>query len=480
MKKGIDLSQDAKLNIGEKLAYSFGGAFGNGVLNVFTTTFILIFYTEIMHVNVGLAAGVIGVSKVFDGVSDLIIGKIIDNTHHKMGKTRIWLLRIIPFSVLSLFAIILMPFNMPTAIQVIYMFITYNMASTVCYTFVYVAFMSLNGLITRHQGSRGSLGGLTMIGNVIISLISNATIITLLNLLSKNKDYSAYGDRQGWVILVGIYCVVYVISELILVFFTHERVEENVDTNESENHEKKKNVPALVTVKALVTNKYWIINIIVCISIFFLMGASGSTASYFMTYVLEDVNFYQVYSSINSLCMLAALLIGFPLFHKLGKRNAVIVGLMIRLIGSVIPLLGIAKPIILAGGVLNGLGYGIAGCAFASVIQDALTYGEWKNGFGMIGMGNAANSFSSKIGQSLGTIFLGWIMNFTGFVSGAAVQISSAVNGLFVMHVWVPAVFTLIGLVAICFYDLDKIYPSIVADLKEGKYAPGVKSYIEK
>lgn len=43
------------------------------------------------------------------------------------------------------------------------------------------------------------------------------------------------------------------------------------------------------------------------------------------------------------------------------------------------------------------------------------------------------------------------------------------------MFIWLPAIFSLISLVAALIYDLDKIYPRIAADLKEGKYAPEIE-----
>ena len=150
--------------------------------------------------------------------------------------------------------------------------------------------------------------------------------------------------------------------------------------------------------------------------------------------------------------MLGSMLLTFGIMVKIGKRNTVVLGMFIRIIGSVLPFISNAKPMLIAAGLLAGVGYGVAGCAFASMIQDVLTYGEWKNGFKMIGMGNAANSFCGKIGNSFGTIVLGWVMTGTGFVTGAAAQSASAQSGL-----------------------SYKIYPRIAADLKEGKYAPEVK-----
>ncbi|MBQ7372724.1 MAG: MFS transporter, partial [Blautia sp.] len=88
----------------------------------------------------------------------------------------------------SLFAIYLMPMGMPKPLQAVYMFITYNLSSTICYTMSYVAYMTLNGLMTTDQISRGNNAAIQMIGNVIIGLVGNSTIISLLTALSKDKS----------------------------------------------------------------------------------------------------------------------------------------------------------------------------------------------------------------------------------------------------------------------------------------------------
>ncbi len=482
MSKKRDMSPDAKIGMGEHLAYGIGGGFATNAVVFFTSTFLILFYTEIMHVNPGVAASVIGASKLLDGLSDLVAGRIIDKTHSKFGKTRIWLLRMIPATIVSLLLIYLMPSSLVGAAQIVYIFITYNLASTVCYTLTYVAFMTLNGLMTRDQKARGLNGGINMVGNVIATLLGNATIITLLQALSDNPSYSAYGDRSGWIKLLIIWMAIGATAQLLIVFGTRERVkegrpeasgEEGTDKGRAKNLE----IPFWTTMKALVTNKYWIYNIVICIAINFLMGATGSTTSYYMTYVVKDASFYQIYSTVNSLAMLGAMLVGFAVMAKFGKRNSVLAGLLIRVAGSFLPLLSSSKVVLISASLFGGIGYGIAGCAFASMIQDVLTYGEWKNGFSMIGMGNAANSFCNKVGNSLGTIVLGWVMSLSGYVSGAAVQTVAAQNGLRIMFIGFPVVFSAIAATAAWLYDLDKIYPQISADLKEGRYAPGVVAY---
>lgn len=478
-KKSKDMSQNAKVGFGEHLAYGIGGGFATNAVNLFIGAFLIVYLTEIMKINPGVAAGIVGVSKFLDGISDLIAGRIIDKTHSKFGKARVWLLRMIPCTVISLLLLYLMPSSLTGTAQIVYVFVMYNLVSTGCYTFSYVAFMVLNGLMTTNQKSRGLNGGINMVGNVIASLLGNATIITALKLLSSDPSFSPYGDRTGWIKLLVIWMIVGMLAQVLIVFGTRERVIENAGKDDGKES-KKAEVSVFTTLKALFKNKYWIYNIIIAVVIQFLMGATGSTTSYYMTYVVGDAEFYQVFSTANSLAMLGFMLVGFPIMAKLGKRNAVLGGLIIRGIGTLLPLFSNAKPILLVAGVIGGAGYGIAGCAFASIIQDTLTYGEWKNGYSMIGMGNAANSFAGKIGNSLGTIVLGLVMNASGYVAGAAQQTASALIGFKVMFIFLPAAMIVLAIVAAALYDLDKIYPQIAADLAEGKYAPGVTVYGEK
>ena len=451
-KKSKDMSQNAKVGFGEHLAYGIGGGFATNAVNLFIGAFLIVYLTEIMKINPGVAAGIVGVSKFLDGISDLIAGRIIDKTHSKFGKARVWLLRMIPCTVISLLLLYLMPSSLTGTAQIVYVFVMYNLVSTGCYTFSYVAFMALNGLMTTNQKSRG---------------------------LSSDPSFSPYGDRTGWIKLLVIWMIVGMLAQVLIVFGTRERVIENAGKDDGKES-KKAEVSVFTTLKALFKNKYWIYNIIIAVVIQFLMGATGSTTSYYMTYVVGDAEFYQVFSTANSLAMLGFMLVGFPIMAKLGKRNAVLGGLIIRGIGTLLPLFSSAKPILLVAGVIGGAGYGIAGCAFASIIQDTLTYGEWKNGYSMIGMGNAANSFAGKIGNSLGTIVLGLVMNASGYVAGAAQQTASALMGFKVMFIFLPAAMIVLAIVAAALYDLDKIYPQIAADLAEGKYAPGVTAYGEK
>ena len=84
----------AKVRLSEKLAYCIGDP-ALTVVYTLANTLLVYFYTNV----IGLSAGIVGMimlaSRAFDGVSDVIMGTIIDRTHSKYGKARVWILRLV-------------------------------------------------------------------------------------------------------------------------------------------------------------------------------------------------------------------------------------------------------------------------------------------------------------------------------------------------------------------------------------------------
>lgn len=103
-------------------------------------------------------------------------------------------------------------------------------------------------------------------------------------------------------------------------------------------------------------------------------------------------------------------------------------------------------------------------------LQDAITYGEWYNGYGTAGMGNAASSFCMKVGSGVGTAALGWILDAGGFDAALEVQSASALTSITVAFAWVPVITSVICVICMALFNLDKYYPQVVADLEQGKH----------
>ncbi len=89
--------------------------------------------------NVGLSAGTVGmlilVSKLFDGITDLLAGFIIDKTHTRWGKARPYELFLIPTWILTVL-LYSTPNSMSMTGKAVYIFILYLLINAVCVTFL--------------------------------------------------------------------------------------------------------------------------------------------------------------------------------------------------------------------------------------------------------------------------------------------------------------------------------------------------------
>ena len=96
------------------------------------------------------------ISRCFDGFSDVIMGFIVERTNSKWGKSRPWILWMsVPFAI-SIVLIYTVPHG-SSAMQFAYLFVTYNLCTTVCYTALNLPYGSLSAMMTRSSKERDML-----------------------------------------------------------------------------------------------------------------------------------------------------------------------------------------------------------------------------------------------------------------------------------------------------------------------------------
>ena len=100
-----------RISIKEKACYGIGSGGGN-IITQILGTFLTAYYTD----TVGIAAAAIGtmmlLTRFLDGISDILMGGIIDKTNTKWGKARPWLLISAPLICVGL----ILTFNVPAAL----------------------------------------------------------------------------------------------------------------------------------------------------------------------------------------------------------------------------------------------------------------------------------------------------------------------------------------------------------------------------
>ena len=78
---------NASLAWSERIGYGTGG-FAFNMINGIIGSFLTIYFTSTVGLNAGIIATIFAVSKIFDGISDVIVGRMVDRTKSKLGKGR--------------------------------------------------------------------------------------------------------------------------------------------------------------------------------------------------------------------------------------------------------------------------------------------------------------------------------------------------------------------------------------------------------
>lgn len=462
MRKNQDqnMEPNAKLGFLERFAYGVGDYSFNLIYSSISA-FLLVYYVSILKVDAATAGSIMAVSRIFDGISDLVMGRIVDKTHSKWGKARPWLLRLcVPLAI----CFVLM-FSIPSGLagkaQIAYMFFTYNMVSTIFYTGMNVPYATLQGLMTTNQYERGLLGNIRNLLSTAGTMTVNTFVIKMCEMFGDGDPYS----QKGWTTTFIILAILFVILNLFTFSFCRERVTDLDLGNTSEPQK----VSVTECLKSLIKNKYWLIMVGFLFALYFMMSTFFGSAYYFAQYILGSEKVYSLTANALSMAQILMLFCTPFLMKKIGKRYTGLLGMIISSVAFLLTgLAGNNVTLVVITNVLKGIGFGCGGATMFGMLQDAITYGSWLTGVQAMGMGNAASSFCMKVGSGVGTAVLGWILGIGGFNTDPTSAASLfAIN---IACIWIPLTICVTGILCMLFFDLDKHYDKAVADLAEGRW----------
>lgn len=443
--------------------FSYGcGDFGCNIIYTAMSAFLMLYYTDYAGVSALAVGTIMMISRVFDGVSDIIMGVIVDRTKSRFGKARPWLLRMcIPFAVsgVLLFSV---PASWSSTPKLVYVFITYNLVSTVLYTAINVPYSALNALMTQDPYERSVL-------SIFRNLLATAGTLTINICTLPLVEY--FGDNaSAWTKTFCVLGLLSVIAFLINFFGTKERVKPA-----GAEEGKVEDVPFGTGIKALFKNKYWIM-MTGMLALFFLMySVNGGATVYYAKDILGDRNLVGTINGIFNIVQIASMFFIAMLVKKYGKRNVFSLGLVLDIVGMM--LLNFsngAMSLIVVSSIIRGVGNACGGATMWAMVSDTIDYGEWKTGVRTEGLVNSACSFGYKIGNGIGSALLGLILEIGGYIGEAATQTASALTSIRVCFVWIPIGVYIAGLIIMKFYHLDTEFAGMIEDLKKrGKSKEG-------
>ncbi len=445
---------DKNPNIGivERIAYGLGD-FSSQLLLTPVSMLFIYYATEFVNVNIAVVAGIMLISRVFDGFSDLFVGYLIEKTKSPYGKTRAWILRmIIPYFICGV-AMFSVPPMLPDVAKYVYIFLVYNLTITVVYTAINLPYGALSTLMTQDSYKRSVLVIFRMLGST-----AGGTLVMMCT-LPMVKHFG--NDQMAWTITAAILSGAAALCFFFTFFFCHERVI-SAPVPEGKGNTKR-------AIMRLFKNQYWIMLTIAMLLVCAADIVSGSANTYYCRYFLQDDTLIGNFAAVSNTCKVIGMIVVVPVLLKIiGKRNSLLFACILIILANFARLI---NPYSIE---LNYVIQGICGfcagftytCLFA-MIPDCVEYSEYRDGERHEGLVYSSVSFASKVAGGLGIMISSVVMDFGGYVNGAETQTDSAMNAILASVTIIPPCMFIAAAIALCFYRLDKIYDAIVRELKE-------------
>lgn len=464
--------ESQKIPMWRKIAYGCGAGGGN-VMSTLLATFLLGYYTD----TAGIAAAAIGtmfvICRLLDGITDLIMGGVVDKTNTKLGKARPWLLLSAPLMTIGIILILNVPQGWDHTTKLIYAYVTYIFLNCIVYTIFGIAHTALLARMTRDFKDRNTTATISSILNNVVGL-AVGTMITGLQL------------KFGWLttgVILGVLAGV-------LILVTGLTCRETVGMEGLNAGKPNQVVPLKTQLPAVLKNKYfWLALILGALTLLVNANAIGAQIFY-CNVVLHDPMYM---GALMTFGMLPGILVLFvmPYFaNRFSKRAFMAGGAILMIIGfSITGLADTNRTMLAVGTVIRAIGLGPMFAGLYAFCADAADYGEWKFGVRSEGLMASSQSIGSKVGIGFGSACTAWILAAAGYIQPAMdamppmeggegpmgalpamiEQPASVIAAIRFDYGWLGAIISVVLLIGVLMMDVEKYMPEIRKALGDKK-----------
>ena len=458
----------AKSTLKEKIAYGFGDMSSSMFWKIFSY-YLPFFYSNIFGLSLIDAGVLVLVTRIWDAVSDPMMGIIADRTNTKWGKYRPFLLWVAPlFSICGILLFTTPDWNYGA--KLIWAYVTYIMMMTV-YTGINVPYGAMLGVMTDDSNEK------TVFSSFRMFFAYGGSFLALFLWEPLTNMMGGYNTKEGWfwgMVVIASACFVMFILCFLL---TREHLKTISTVSVGDDF------------KSLLSNKPWwlLIGAALCSNLF--NTVRGATVAYFFL----DIIGTEVYMSFFGLAFLfyAGLFLGIgevsnmvgvalcvPIANKLGKKttfifvNAALVVLSIAFFfvpctpGGFWTMLILQTVISVFTGIMSPLIW--------SMYADVSDYAELKFKTASTGLIFSSSSMAQKFGGAIGGAAVLWLLDGFGYITDATqlaqgvAQPELALSCLRWLMSFIPACVALLSMCVVWFYPLTtERINAINAELKE-------------
>jgi len=393
----------------EKIAYALGDAASGGITWKIMSTAFPLFFTNVFGLSFADAAALMLIARMFDVVTDPIVGSIADRTQSRWGTYRPWLIfGSIPFGII--FALLLYTPELGPVGKRIWAYTFYLLMMAV-YTVVNVPYGSLLGVMTDDDNEKNQFSSFRMVGAYAMGFITLLSFPYLQNFVGGTAAHQ-------YMVLGACFGLLATLMTLTCGLLTKERLK----PVRAEKFSFKQ-------YGDLFRNKPWIYITLTAVCTNFFNGFRYAVAGYMFTYCLGGditmgnliINF-TVFMAIGEVtCMIFGGLS--PAFTKWvgSKRMAFVWSAVICTVTSVlfffIPMDKSYIWVMIGMSVLTSVGAGLYSPLLWSMYADVADYATKKNGTSSTGLIFSSGTMAQKFGGAISGSLIAFLLGVAGLES---------------------------------------------------------------
>jgi len=438
----------------EKIGYALGDAAAGGITWKVMSIAFPLFFTNVFGLTVADTAALMLIARMFDVVTDPLMGSLADRTQSRWGTYRPWLIYgAIPFGLI--FALLLYTPDLGMTGKRIWAYSFYLLMMAV-YTAVNVPYGSLLGVMTEDDNEKNQFSSFRMVGAYAMGFI------TLMSFPYLQK-FVGGSDQHQYAVLGAFFGILAAAGTLACGLLTKERLK-------PVRAEKFSFKPFA----DLFRNKPWIILTLIGVCTNFFNGFRYAVAGYMFEYIMHGevtvsgmiINYTAFMTFGEATCMVFGGVS--PVFTKWvgSKRMAFVWAGVICAVTSVLFFFIPRDPAyiwtMVAVVILTSIGIGIYSPLLWSMYADVADYATEKNGTSSTGLTFSSGTMAMKFGTAISGSLVALLLGMAGFISGtdATGQTVITITDLPAVQEMIWALFSLFpAVIVVVMIGLLYLYP---------------------